>query len=168
MSKLFIRVDRTDGIRPHAEARPERRTNPSRASGRGHAPSRELDYGLVATHLSSLINAGLWPDQGVVIMNKVEENPIARRFQLAIDGSADIAAAYYRVRNSHLVLTHTIVPQGHEGKGIGSGLARGVFDSLRETGRTAVLQCPFMAAFYERHPDYADVVDAEDELGLET
>ncbi len=100
-------------------------------------------------------------------MNEVEENVGASRFELAIEGSSEIAVAYYRVRDNHLVLTHTIVPEGHEGKGIGSRLARGVFDSLRETGRTAVLQCPFMAAFYERHPDYADVVDAEDELGLE-
>ena len=89
----------------------------------------------------------------------VIDNPAQHRFELAIDGSDDIAAAYYRIDNGRVVLTHTEVPQAFSGQGIGSRLARGVFDAIRASGRKAVLKCPFMAAFYARHPEYSDIVD---------
>ena len=89
----------------------------------------------------------------------VVENPERHRFELAIEGSEEIAAAYYRVDdNGHLILTHTEVPFEFSGQGIGSRLARGVFDMIRASGRKAVLRCPFMAAFYARHPEYSDIV----------
>ena len=91
--------------------------------------------------------------------NEVVENPERHRFELAIDGSDEIAAAYYRIDdNGNLVLTHTEVPSEFSGQGIGSRLARGVFDMIRASGRKAVLKCPFMGAFYSRHPEYSDIV----------
>lgn len=90
---------------------------------------------------------------------EVVENTARNRFELPIEGgNGDIAAAYYRIEGGNLVLTHTEVPFEYSGRGIGSRLARGVFDILRATGRKAVIRCPFMGAFLERHPDYADVV----------
>ena len=50
------------------------------------------------------------------------------------------------------------MPSEFSGQGIGSRLARAVFDDARANGIKLVLQCPFMAAWYARHPDYADVV----------
>ena len=92
-------------------------------------------------------------------MNEVVENVALQRFELPIEGAdGAIAAAYYRIEHGNLVLTHTEVPSEFGGRGIGSQLARGVFDILRATGRKAVLRCPFMGAFYARHPEYADVV----------
>lgn len=91
-------------------------------------------------------------------MSTVEDNPAENRFELAIDDSHDVAAAYYRVNGDHITLTHTIVPERFSGQGIASKLARGVFDMLRASGRKAVLRCPFMAAYYSRHPEYSDVV----------
>ncbi len=96
-------------------------------------------------------------------MSTVDDNPAERRFELAIDGSHEIAAAYYRLQGERLTLTHTIVPERFSGQGIGSKLARGVFELLRASGRKAVLRCPFMAAYYARHPEYADVVDTSTE-----
>jgi hypothetical protein len=89
----------------------------------------------------------------------VIDNPGQHRFELAIDGSDEIAAAYYRIENGRVLLTHTEVPQAFSGQGIGSRLARGVFEAIRASGRKAVLKCPFMAGFYARHPEYADIVD---------
>ena len=90
-------------------------------------------------------------------MCAVENNPAKGRFELAIDGSAEIAAAYYRKKGDRLVLTHTIVPDKLSGRGIASRLARGVLDAIRANGRKLTLFCPFMTAFYERHPEYADM-----------
>lgn len=98
-------------------------------------------------------------------MNDVEENPGAGRFELTIDGSSQIAAAYYRVENDRIVLTHTIVPERFSGQGIASKLARGVFEQIRASGRTAILVCPFMSAFFARHPEYADIVEGAVALG---
>jgi predicted GNAT family acetyltransferase len=90
---------------------------------------------------------------------KVTENAAMHRFELPIeDGEGAIAAAYYRLEDGALVLTHTEVPFEYSGQGFGSKLACGVFDILRATGRKAVLRCPFMSAFYSRHPEYSDVV----------
>ena len=72
-------------------------------------------------------------------MSTVDDNPAERRFELAIHGSHEIAAAYYRQQGERLTLTHTIVPERFSGQGIGSKLARGVFELLRASGRKAVV-----------------------------
>ncbi|MCW4460843.1 N-acetyltransferase [Sphingomonas sp. BT-65] len=92
-------------------------------------------------------------------MSKVRDNPAEHRFELAIEGSDEPAVAYYQVDGDRLTLTHTEVPQAFAGRGIGSELARGVFDAIRASGRKAVLRCRFMGGFYARHPEYADIVD---------
>lgn len=90
----------------------------------------------------------------------VIDNANQRRFELPIPGGeGGIAAAYYRVENGRVVLTHTEVPQRFSGQGLGSQLAKGVFDAIRANGRKAVLKCPFMGAFAARHPEYSDIVD---------
>lgn len=91
-------------------------------------------------------------------MSGVEDNPAEGRFELAIDGSHEIVAAYYRMQGDRIILTHTIVPGNFSGHGIGSQLARGVFDEIRWNSRQVILVCPFMTAFYARHPEYADIV----------
>ncbi|MCP3402142.1 MULTISPECIES: GNAT family N-acetyltransferase [unclassified Bradyrhizobium] len=92
-------------------------------------------------------------------MNSVRDNVAEHRFELAIDGSGELAAAYYRPKGDRIVLTHTEVPERFAGHGVASELARGVFEALRRAGRKAILVCPFMTAFYARHPEYSDVVD---------
>lgn len=73
------------------------------------------------------------------------------------DGAA--GRAYFRKDDyGRLVLTHTEVPDEFAGQGIASRLARGVFDIARQRGFQLVLKCPFMAAWFSRHPEYGDVV----------
>jgi uncharacterized protein len=88
--------------------------------------------------------------------NTVTENPAAHRFEMTI-GDA-IAAAYYRLEDGKVVLTHTEVPQELSGQGIGSKLADGVFRLIRASGRKVVVRCSFMAGWVSRHPEVADLV----------
>ncbi|WP_445501671.1 GNAT family N-acetyltransferase [Microvirga sp. G4-2] len=88
--------------------------------------------------------------------NSVIENPTAHRFEMVI-GDA-IAAAYYRLENGNVVLTHTEVPQELSGQGIGSRLAEGVFRLIRASGRKVIVRCSFMAGWASRHPEVADLV----------
>jgi len=89
---------------------------------------------------------------------KVIENVAQKRFELALPDGA-IAAAYYRLDpEGRLVLIHTEVPAEYAGHGIATRLAEGIFDLVRQSGRKVVLQCPFMGLFFQKHPDYADIV----------
>lgn len=94
-------------------------------------------------------------------MSAVEDNPAQHRFELPIEGTQEVAAAYYRTKGETIMLTHTIVPESFSGQGLGSKLAHGTFEAIRSSGRKAVLHCPFMAAYYARHPEYADIVAPE-------
>ena len=89
---------------------------------------------------------------------EVTENIALHRFELPLNGGA-MALAYYTVDDDgKFVLTHTEVPSEFSGQGIATRLARGTFDLLRQSGRKAVLKCPFMGHFFATHPEYADVV----------
>jgi predicted GNAT family acetyltransferase len=89
---------------------------------------------------------------------EVRDNPAEHRFELPITGDA-MATAYYRLDDGRVVLTHTEVPFEFSGQGIASRLAAGVFELIRQSGRKAVLKCSFMANYYAKHPQYADIVD---------
>ena len=86
----------------------------------------------------------------------VVENPGQNRFELTLDGGTALVA--YRRDGERLVLVHTEVPQQFAGQGVGSRLAKGVFELLRASGRKAVLRCPFLEAWAAKHPDQADIV----------
>ena len=86
----------------------------------------------------------------------VRDDPARSRYELATaDGSA--VAAYEREGN-RLILTHTAVPSSQEGRGIATRLIAGVLADARARGLRIVPQCPFVAAYLQRHPDYRDLV----------
>jgi predicted GNAT family acetyltransferase len=91
------------------------------------------------------------------VNDKVIDNPEQRRFEMAV--GEELAVAYYKISDGRVVLLHTEVPQPLSGQGIGSALARGVFEIIRGRGQRVVAQCPFMAAFASRHPEYAAMLD---------
>ena len=69
----------------------------------------------------------------------VVENPEQNRFELALDGGTALVA--YRRDGNRLVLVHTEVPAQFAGQGVGSRLAKGVFELIRASGRKAVVRC---------------------------
>lgn len=79
------------------------------------------------------------------------DNRAASRFELLQDGAL-AAHADYELKDGAVVLTHTEVLPGNEGKGIGSKLAKLVLDDLRQRGAKVVPQCEFMAKYIARHP----------------
>ena len=87
---------------------------------------------------------------------EVIDRPEKNRFELPVDGER--AVAYYRLEDGRIVLTHTEVPHRLSGQGVGSRLAKGVFDAIRASGRKVVTKCTFMAGYVARHPEYADLI----------
>ena len=86
----------------------------------------------------------------------VRDNRAEHEFEMAVDGERAIAA--YQREGDTIVFTHTVVPPAIEGRGVGSKLVRAALDAARDQHLTVVPQCPFVAAYIERHPEYRDLV----------
>jgi predicted GNAT family acetyltransferase len=88
----------------------------------------------------------------------IRDNPERHRFE-AVDESGVVAGfAAYRRSGDAVVLTHTEVDDAFEGHGVGSRLAGGALDALREQEVRVVPSCPFISAYIEDHQEYADLV----------
>ena len=87
----------------------------------------------------------------------VHDNTKSHRFELDVNGTT----AFIRYSRSSGVVTliHTEVPESLSGQGVGSNLARGTLELLRARGARIVPECPFVAAYIRKHPEFADLVD---------
>jgi uncharacterized protein len=89
----------------------------------------------------------------------VSDNEEQRRYEVHLDGVLVGHVRYVR-RGGRAYFVHTEVDLGHEGAGLGSTLVRGALEAQRERDELVVPLCPFVRGYVERHPEYADVVDA--------
>jgi hypothetical protein len=89
-------------------------------------------------------------------MSEVTNEEGRRRFELEEEG--ETAFITYIVEGERITLTHTIVPPGIEGRGVGSRLVRGALDDVRERGLMVVPQCSFVRGYIERHEEYRDLL----------
>lgn len=62
-----------------------------------------------------------------------------------------------------LVLTHTEVPRRYEGRGIGRELVQAVLEDIRDNKQVQIVpQCPFIAVYIRRHPEWNRLVLSDD------
>ena len=87
----------------------------------------------------------------------IRDNVARGRFEMDREGK--IAFVSYRARDGVIELLHTETPAELRGRGIGTELARGVFDLLRDRHAKAVLYCGFLIDFARRHPEYTDLLN---------
>jgi len=80
-------------------------------------------------------------------------------YEAYLDGQKVGSLAISR-RGDTIIAIHTEVEPEAEGKGVGSSLARTLFDDARSAGRRVDVRCPFVARWIKRHPEYQDVVAA--------
>jgi uncharacterized protein len=85
----------------------------------------------------------------------IERNDERRRYELKLDGAL-AGYAEYRMNPGRITFTHTVVYPQHEGKGLGSRLAKFVLDEAVARGDTIVPVCPFIAAYLREHPGVYD------------
>lgn len=82
------------------------------------------------------------------------------RYVLEDDGRT-VALTQYDERHDRLFFPHTEVDPAYEGQGLAGQLIRQALDDVRSKGRLIVPLCPFVRGYIERHPEYADLVDAD-------
>lgn len=87
----------------------------------------------------------------------VRDAPHKNRYEAVIGDAVAGFVAYHEVTGD-LCFTHTEVADEFEGRGIGSALARAVLDDARAKGVRVRPECPFIAGWIERHPDYQKLV----------
>ncbi|MEQ1883435.1 MAG: GNAT family N-acetyltransferase [Bryobacteraceae bacterium] len=89
-------------------------------------------------------------------MAVVTQNETLNRFEVHEDGS--VAFLEYRLRPGEIVMVHTEVPAELEGRGIGGQLAKKGLDYARAYALRVIPNCPFVASYIKRHPEYLDLV----------
>jgi predicted GNAT family acetyltransferase len=90
----------------------------------------------------------------------VTDRSDAGRYEVSA-GDRVLGLAAYQRRGEQIVFAHTEVDPDAGGSGIGSTLVRGALDDVRARELRAVPLCPFVRAWIDRHPDYADLVDSQ-------
>lgn len=90
----------------------------------------------------------------------VQDNTEKSRFE-ALDDSGVVAGfTEYQPSSDDpdvLVFPHTVVDDAYEGQGVGSSLVRGAMEQVRDAGKKVRPDCPFVAGWLDKHPDFADL-----------
>lgn len=86
----------------------------------------------------------------------IADVPGAQRYEARAGGDLAGFAAYIR-GDALIAFVHTEVEEGHEGRGVGSALARAVLDDARASGLEVLAICPFIDGWISKHPEYEDL-----------
>ena len=89
-------------------------------------------------------------------MTEIVNNRAHHRFELTVEGY--LAATYYKIADGVITFIHTDVPAELGGKGVGLRLVKGALDQVRADGLKVIAQCPFVKAYIDKHPEYADLL----------
>jgi len=90
----------------------------------------------------------------------VSDNPAELRYELRDDDKL-VGEIRYRKVPGGLALVHTEVDPKREG--LGSALVGGALDDMRARGLGVVPVCPFVRVYIRRHPEYEDLLVADDQ-----
>lgn len=88
---------------------------------------------------------------------EIVDNPDAHRFEAREDGKV-VGFSVYRRIGQTVIFMHTEVDPAYEGRGIGSRLVRQALDAVRGDGLRVRAECPFVAAYLRRHPEFEDLL----------
>jgi predicted GNAT family acetyltransferase len=86
----------------------------------------------------------------------VIDNQAERRYEAQAGGH--LAKIDYILDEEHIVYTRTLVPEELGSQGLASKMARTALEDARARGLKVIPQCPFVAAYVEKHPEYQSLV----------
>ena len=89
---------------------------------------------------------------------QLEDGETRGRYFVAAPGGEVAEMTFSKAGAGTIIIDHTGVPDAFRGQGVGAALvARGVEDA-RAAGKKIIPLCPFAAAQFRRHPEWADVL----------
>ncbi|NIJ21459.1 hypothetical protein FHS95_003162 [Sphingomonas naasensis] len=88
-------------------------------------------------------------------MSDVSNNEERSRYELVEQGHTAFAA--YEIDGEVITFTHTVVPPSLQGMGIASRLILAALTDARARGLKVRPQCPFVAAYIAKHPEWQDL-----------
>ena len=83
-------------------------------------------------------------------------DPGAGRVSARVDGTE--AHNTYTIQDGVMTITHTHVPEAIAGRGVAGALTAAALAHARSQGLKVVPQCGYVAAYVQKHPEYADLV----------
>jgi predicted GNAT family acetyltransferase len=86
----------------------------------------------------------------------VEKNEQKRRYEVIVGDQ--MAALTYARSGDQIIFLHTLVPEPLEGRGIAGQLAHTALEDARAAHLQVVAQCPYVAAYVRRHPEYLTIL----------
>ena len=86
----------------------------------------------------------------------IRDNTAASRFELDAGGAT--VFMNYRLAGNIISLDHTETPVAARGRGLASQLVEGVAQIARARGLKVVPRCPFVRAYFDKHPELGDLV----------
>ncbi len=89
---------------------------------------------------------------------ELEESGPKGRYVLRGPDGAEAELTFTRVGDKQLIIDHTGVPDAFRGQGAGLRLVSRAVEDARTSGRKIIPLCPFAAAQFRRHPEWADVL----------
>ncbi|MCO5064790.1 MAG: N-acetyltransferase [Rhizobiaceae bacterium] len=89
---------------------------------------------------------------------KLDETDTKGRYWLRGEDGSEAEMTFTKSGASTIIIDHTLVPDAFRGQGVGLKLVeRGIADA-RAAGKKIIPLCPFAAAQFRRHPEWADVL----------
>jgi predicted GNAT family acetyltransferase len=75
------------------------------------------------------------------------------------EGGFTAEMTFSKAGASLIIIDHTEVPDAFRGEGVGLALITRAVADARAAGKKILPLCPFAAAQFRRHPDWADVLN---------
>jgi predicted GNAT family acetyltransferase len=88
---------------------------------------------------------------------RLEEGPSKGRYLYDADGDR-AEMTFSKAGESLVIIDHTEVPDAFRGKGVGQALVTRAVADFRAAGKKVLPLCPFAAAQFRRHPEWADLL----------
>ena len=90
---------------------------------------------------------------------KLEETDTKGRYVYQADGGPEAELTFSKTGSGLIIIDHTGVPDDYRGQGVGLKLVQHAVDEARKNDWKILPLCPFAAAQFRRHPEWADVLN---------
>ena len=91
-------------------------------------------------------------------MSDLVRHDTDRNRYVLMRGDREIGKGLYELDGGIIRFTHTVTDADLEERGLGSRLVREALDDVRATSSARIVaECPFVARFIAKHPEYQDL-----------